>query len=177
MILTVARRTVKKGDLAPDGSTNASGENAQGDEFERLCRSLRILNTRDMDGTVTVVFRSILISSRERPIGSSELAKTTRLNRVTVIHHLQRLERMGVLEHERHKYRLRVSGLSEMVERMQEEMLESLSEAKGMAAELDRHFMQMSAMPSDPLVGEEPPPHTALLDSNKKARSLHRKNK
>ena len=161
MILTVVRRTPKA--LQP-----SQPESYGDDGFERLCRSLRILNTRDMDGTVTVVFRSILVSARERPIGSSELAKTTRLNRVTIIHHLQRLERLGVLEHERHKYRLRVSGLSEMVERMQTEMLESLSEARSMAVELDRHFLQMSESAIDPGVVEAPPPHMALLDSSKK---------
>ena len=161
MILTVARRTVKKGDLAPDGSTNASGENAQGDEFERLCRSLRILNTRDMDGTVTVVFRSILISSRERPIGSSELAKTTRLNRVTVIHHLQRLERLGVLEHELHKYRLRVSGLQQAVAQMREEMMRSVQEAETLALDLDREFMLAHDEESQGV----PAPHAALISS------------
>lgn len=129
MILTLVRA---KQPAAPD------------DELEAFCRQVRILSTRDMDGTVTVVFRSMLIEGRQRPVGSSDLAKTTHLNRVTIIHHLQRLEQMGLVEHTQRKYRLRVSGLCEAVEQMREEMMRSFEEAEEMARELDREFLLVS---------------------------------
>ncbi|MCL6088960.1 MAG: helix-turn-helix domain-containing protein [Candidatus Marsarchaeota archaeon] len=124
MILTLVRRTPKN----------------EGDGLESFCRSMRILSARDMDGTVTVVFRSMLTEGRQ-PVGSSELAQLTRLNRVTIIHHLQRLEQMGLVEHTERKYRLRVHDLSEAVEQMREEMMRSFEEAEVMALELDRQFM------------------------------------
>ncbi len=129
MILTLVRRTAR----------GAGGEHG-GDELESFCRSMRILSARDMDGTVTVVFRSMLTEGRQ-PVGSSELAQLTRLNRVTIIHHLQRLEQMGLVEHTERKYRLRVHDLSEAVEQMRGEMLRSFEEAEAMAEELDRRFM------------------------------------
>ncbi len=111
------------------------------DELESFCRAMNIISRRDMDGTVMVVFRSILTKGRAQPVGSSELADFTHLNRVTIIHHLQRLQAMGLVEHTERKYLLRVSALSEAVERMREEMLESFKEAEEMAGRLDREFM------------------------------------
>ncbi len=178
MILTLVRRTPVRGGVPrPSGSpprpkTARSAGNAGApapaspsadDELEVLCRSLRIISARDMDGTVTVVFRSILIAGRDRAVGSSELAAAARLNRVTVIHHLQRLERLGLVEHSQHKYRLRASGLSEMVERMRAEMMESFEQATSMAETLERQFLLIRSREDDPSFDEDALPHTPLL--------------
>lgn len=109
-------------------------------EIECFCRTLRILTQRDIDGTVAVVFRSMFVEGRE-PIGSSKLAKLTKLNRVTIIHHLQRLEQMGLVEHVDRRYRLKVSDFSEVVEQMRAEMERAFKEAEELAQELDRQFM------------------------------------
>lgn len=153
MILTLVR--VRQTAAAPD------------DELESFCRHLRILSTRDMDGTVTVVFRSMLVEGRQQPVGSSELAKTTHLNRVTIIHHLQRLEQMGLVEHTQRKYKLRVSGLCEAVEQMRTEMMRSFEEAEGIARSLDREFL----LAHDEAAQEAPEPHTALISSSQSAKS------
>ncbi len=110
------------------------------DELEVFCRRLSIISSRDMDGTVTVVFRSMLQEGRARPVGSSELAGLTRLNRVTIIHHLQRLEQMGLVEHTERKYRLRVHDLGEAVEQMREQMMRSFEEAESIAERLDKEM-------------------------------------
>ncbi|VVB56488.1 Uncharacterised protein [uncultured archaeon] len=128
MILTVIR------------TRRAASDSGEDDPLEVFCRRLSIISHRDMDGTVTVVFRSMLTSGRTRPVGSSELAELTQLNRVTIIHHLQRLEQMGLVEHTERKYRLAVSDLSEAVERMREEMLRSFDEAGNLALRLDRQM-------------------------------------
>lgn len=171
MILTLVRRTpIRPGPRPPAAGRGAAAtpapQSASGDdELDELCRSLRIISARDMDGTVTTVFRSILIGGRDRPVGSSELAAASRLNRVTVIHHLQRLERLGVVEHAQHKYRLRASGLSELVEMMRREMMQSLSEAQELAGELDREFTLMRSREDDPSFDEASLPHTPLLQN------------
>ena len=156
MILTLVRvRSVPPAPRDPD------------DELAAFCRSLRILSARDMDGTVTVVFRSMLVEGRSQPVGSSDLAKTTHLNRVTIIHHLQRLEQMGLVEHTQRKYRLRVSGLAEAVEQMREEMMRSFAEAETLALELDREFM----LAHDDEAQGVPQPHTALISSAGKSKA------
>lgn len=170
MILTLVRRT-RSGPAQPRPASRADDDN-----LEELCRSLRIISARDMDGTVTVVFRSILIEGRDRAVGSSELAAASRLNRVTVIHHLQRLERLGVVEHAEHKYRLRASGLSEMVERMRSEMMESFEQATSMAEALERQFLLLRSREEDPSFDEDALPHTPLLQPGKKVRTVQKKN-
>ena len=142
MILTVVR--------ARPRPPRAPGD--EGDALEIFCRRLQIISRRDMDGTVTVVFRSMLMQGRIRPVGSSELAEMTRLNRVTIIHHLQRLEQMGLVEHTERKYRLRVHDLSEAVEQMREEMMRSFEEAESLATQLDK---QMGM--DEPHAGIRPP--------------------
>lgn len=171
MILTLVRRTSASGGSPKSkaaGSAKSSpiqSSQSADDELEVLCRSLRIISARDMDGTVTVVFRSILIEGRDRAVGSSELAAASRLNRVTVIHHLQRLERLGLVEHAQHKYRLRASGLSEMVEKMRAEMMESFEQATSMAETLERQFLLMRSREDDPSFDEDALPHTPLLQN------------
>ena len=154
MILTLARAKA----LPPPRESD--------DELEAFCRHLRIVSTRDMDGTVTVVFRSMLVEGRVQPVGSSELAKTTHLNRVTIIHHLQRLEQMGLVEHTERKYRLRVSGLQQAVAQMREEMMRSFEEAEALALDLDREFMLAHDEESQGV----PAPHTALVSAAERAR-------
>jgi len=141
-------------------------QNASDDELEVFCRRMRIISTRDMDGTVTVVFRSMLEEGRQQPVGSSELAKSTCLNRVTIIHHLQRLEQMGLVEHTQRKYRLRVSGLCEAVEQMRSDMMRSFEEAEEIARSLDREFL----LAGDEEAQETPGPHTALISSSEPAK-------
>ena len=110
------------------------------DELEVFCRRLSIISHRDMDGTVTVVFRSMLQEGRTRSVGSSELAGLTQLNRVTIIHHLQRLEQMGLVEHTERKYRLRVHDLGEAVVQMRGQMMRSFEEAESIAERLDKEM-------------------------------------
>ncbi len=198
MILTLVRLTPKKqGGAGAKGKSGTLGASADSpsrapsepsrqqaahpvpgeDELEVLCRSLRIISARDMDGTVTVVFRSILVEGPDRPVGSSELAASSRLNRVTVIHHLRRLERLGLVEHTQRKYRLRASGLSELVERMRAEMMESFERATEMAEDLDRQFLLMHAREEDSSFDSDALPHTPLLQQPAgKSASNKRKN-
>ncbi len=180
MILTLVRRTQRRAgprEAAAARSVEAAPASAANDdELEELCRSLRIISARDMDGTVTTVFRSILIEGRDRPVGSSELAAASRLNRVTVIHHLQRLERLGLVEHAQHKYRLRAPGLSEMVEMMRREMMQSLASAQELAGELDREFTLLRSREEDPSFDEASLPHTPLLQ-NAEGKPASRKKK
>lgn len=110
------------------------------DKVERFCRSLQIVSRRDIDGTVTTVIRTMLQEAPEDSIGSSELASLTNLNRVTVIHHLRRLEKVGVVQKERHKYRLTPQGFSQIVQKMREETEQMFNEAQMLAQRIDEEY-------------------------------------
>jgi len=111
------------------------------EELSKLFRSMHLMSERDLDATVTRVFRAMMRMGREGPVGSTELSKESGINRITVIHHLKRLESAGVVEKHESKYMLRVRSMEEMMEEMREDMLRQFEEMDQMARELDRAFM------------------------------------
>ncbi|PIT84820.1 hypothetical protein COU37_01005 [Candidatus Micrarchaeota archaeon CG10_big_fil_rev_8_21_14_0_10_45_29] len=111
------------------------------DEIERFCRSMQLVSQRDLDNTVTSVLRAMLDEGARGPVGSSELASRAHINRVTVIHHLRRLERAGIVEKEERKYRLVQSGLCDVVRKMRLEMEQTLNEAQLLAQKLDNSYL------------------------------------
>lgn len=116
------------------------GGRGGGDIVVRFCQVLRIVEERDVDGTVVRVVRTILREGRDRPVGGTELAEASGLKRVTVIHHLRRLEELGLVQREAHKYRLRPACLEEMMDAMRLETLAMLEEAYVLAKEVDNEF-------------------------------------
>lgn len=108
------------------------------DDISRLFRYLRVLSQRDRERTVTHVFKVML--STEGPIGSTEVARISGLNRITCIHHLKRLESAGVVEKERRKYRLRHATISELMWSMREDMERTFDEIDEIAKRIDDRF-------------------------------------
>ncbi|GEM_PF-1003063 len=106
----------------------------------RFCQSLRIVEERDTDGTVVRVVRTILQEGRDKPVGGTELAEASGLKRVTVLHHLRRLEDLGLVERHAHRYMLRPSSLEVLMEGMRRDTLAMLAEAEEMAKEIDSEF-------------------------------------
>jgi len=110
------------------------------DEVGQLCHSLQIVSRRDLDGTVTTVIRAMLTSACDEPVGSSELASKLRINRVTVIHHLQRLERAGIVQKRERKYMLAPQGFGEFVKKMHEETEQMFEQAQMLAQKIDEEY-------------------------------------
>jgi DNA-binding MarR family transcriptional regulator len=110
------------------------------DDIEGFCKVLHILTKRDIDGTVTTVIRSMLIHSPDEPIGSSDLAELTNLKRVTIIHHLKRLEKCGVVQKVDHRYKVCPLGFEALVRKRRQEAEEMFDEAEELARRLDQEF-------------------------------------
>lgn len=111
-------------------------------ELSKLFRSMHLMSERDIDATVTRVFRAMMRMGREGPVGSTELSRESGLNRITVIHHLKRLESAGVVEKRESKYVMRVQSIEEMMEGMREGMMRQFEEMDRMARDLDRAFLE-----------------------------------
>ncbi|MCX6778042.1 MAG: hypothetical protein NT157_04110 [Candidatus Micrarchaeota archaeon] len=110
----------------------------RGDGIERLCESVGIVAGRDTDRTVTQVFRALIAKcNEERGIGASELSLFSGVKRVTVIHHLGRLEQAGIVMKEQHRYYLRHARMEEMVKEMQTDMLRMMGDIRRLAKEID----------------------------------------
>lgn len=111
------------------------------DNIGQFCRSLQIVTRRDTDGTVTTVIRTMLNEYPKDLVGSSELAQKTNLNRVTVIHHLKRLEDAGIVQKDQRKYRLSPRGFSDLVQRMRQQTEEMFEEAQNLARKIDEQYI------------------------------------
>jgi len=112
-----------------------------GDErIVRFCQSLRIVEERDVDGTVIRVVKTVLSEARGKPVGGTELAEAPGLKRVTVLHRIRRLEGLGLVLRQDHKYVLRPSCLEAMMGQMRRDTLSMLAEAEEMARDIDRQY-------------------------------------
>jgi len=113
---------------------------AQPDDVEQFCRSLQIVTRRDVDGTVTTVIRTMLEHCSNNAISSTELANKTNLNRVTIIHHLKRLQDAGIVQKNQKKYRLSPYGFEDFVRKMREETDQMFEHAQFLAKKIDEQY-------------------------------------
>jgi len=111
------------------------------DELEQFCRSLQIVTRRDTDGTVTTVIRTMMTEFPQDSVGSTELAQKTNLNRVTILHHLKRLQDAGIVQKYERRYRLSPHGFGEVVRKMREQTEQMFSQAQDLARKLDEQYM------------------------------------
>jgi DNA-binding MarR family transcriptional regulator len=116
------------------------------DELIVLCRKMRLMSERDVDATLAQVLKSMMLHSRGQPIGGSELSKESGINRITVIHHLRRLEGAGFVSRTEGKYILRVRSAEDMLLEFRKEMERSFVEMDDLAREIDEQFAEMDKM-------------------------------
>lgn len=111
-----------------------------GEELAQLCRMMRIMSERDTDGTLPQVLRIMMVEGRSKPVGGSDLSRISGLNRITIIHHLGRLEGAGLVRRTEGKYILRVQSAEDMLMEFRKEMERSFSEMDEIAREIDEQF-------------------------------------
>ncbi|MFA5382991.1 MAG: hypothetical protein WC356_07525 [Candidatus Micrarchaeia archaeon] len=109
-------------------------------EIMEFCKKAKLLSKRDTDGTIIIVFRSVL-NKREEPIGSTELAKLSGLHRLTVRHHLERLRELDLLEERKGKYKLRFDLIEDYIEYRRKKMLKMFEELENIAGKMDKEFL------------------------------------
>ncbi|MEM4554660.1 MAG: helix-turn-helix domain-containing protein [Candidatus Anstonellaceae archaeon] len=105
-----------------------------------LCKMMRIMSERDIDATLPQVLKLMLLEGRLRPIGGSELSRISGLNRITVIHHLKRLEEVGLVRRVEGKYILRFRSTEDMLVEFKKEVEKMLMEMDELARQIDEEF-------------------------------------
>jgi len=118
-------------------------EDIPNDELIVLCRKMRLMSERDTDATLPQVLRVMMVHSRGQPVGGSELSELSGINRITIIHHMKRLEGAGFVRREEGKYILRVRSAEDMILEFRKEMERNFAEMDEMAREFDEQFAQM----------------------------------
>lgn len=107
-------------------------------DFEWLCRSLGFLESRDKKRTAYRIFRSIVEAARRnKGLTSDELAEKHQLSRGTVIHHLNKLTKSGLVIHHESQYKLRGRSLKDTIEEAQRDINRMFEDLEKVSATID----------------------------------------
>ena len=108
-------------------------------KLQWLGSSLGLFGLRDKDKSCFRIFIELLKAAKiGHPYSSDELAANLKLTRGTVVHHLNKLIRAGIVITEKNKYILRVNNLSELIEELEEDIMRSCARLKDVAKEIDQ---------------------------------------
>ncbi|MCX6769132.1 MAG: ArsR family transcriptional regulator [Candidatus Micrarchaeota archaeon] len=118
-------------------------------ELVELCRRMRLMSERDVDATLAQVLKAMMQHARDSPMGGSELSKLSGINRITIIHHLKRLEGVGFVQRQEGRYILRVHSAEDMILEFRKEMEQTFQEMDEMARGIDEQFAAFDKMFED----------------------------
>ncbi|MFA6213793.1 MAG: helix-turn-helix domain-containing protein [Candidatus Micrarchaeia archaeon] len=138
--------TVRLVNMADRQKTEMVAKRGEGPEEElvQLCRKMRLMSERDTDATLPLVLRVMMVHSRGQPVGGSQLSELSGINRITIIHHMKRLEGAGLVRREEGKYILRVRSAEDMILEFRKEMERNFAEMDEMARDFDEQFSLMA---------------------------------
>ncbi|NQU98873.1 winged helix-turn-helix transcriptional regulator [Candidatus Woesearchaeota archaeon] len=101
--------------------------------------SLGLFGTRDKDKSCFRVFIVLLKNLKEEgPISSDEIADRTGLTRGTVVHHLNKLMRSGIVTSEKGGYQLKVDKLEHLVDIIKDNVDRAFDNLKEIGKDLDK---------------------------------------
>lgn len=107
-------------------------------DFEWVCRSLGFLESRDKKRTAYRVLRSIVEAARNNEgLTSDELAEKYQLSRGTVIHHLNKLTKSGLVIRHESQYKLRGRSLKDTIEEAQRDVNRIFEDLKNVSETID----------------------------------------
>ena len=109
-------------------------------ELASLCKMMRIMSDRDTDGTLPQVLKIMMVEGRGKPVGGSDLSRISGINRITIIHHLGRLEDAGLVRRTEGKYILKIQSAEDMLMEFRKGMERHFSEMDEMARMIDEQF-------------------------------------
>lgn len=108
------------------------------EKLQWLCTSLGLFSERDKDSSCFRIFIELLKSGRTKvPLTSDEIAFRLHLSRGTVIHHINKLLRAGIVVHTKNIYYLRVSSLSSLIDEIEGDIERVCEDMKEIAENID----------------------------------------
>ena len=92
-------------------------------DLEWICRSFGFLEPRDKRKTAYRIFKEIVEAARyNKGLTSDELAQKLNLTRGTIIHHLNKMIKSGLVIHQEGQYKLRGRSLANTVEEIERDI-------------------------------------------------------
>ena len=92
-------------------------------DLEWICKSFGFLEPRDKKKTAYRIFKEIVEAARDnKGLTSDELAQKLNLTRGTIIHHLNKMIKSGLVIHQEGQYKLRGRSLANTVEEIERDI-------------------------------------------------------
>ena len=109
------------------------------DELQWLGRSLGLFGERDKDRSCFRIFIQLIKARKtDHGLSSDDLADLLHLSRGTVVHHINRMREMGLIDHKARRYFLRTENLEHLIGELRQDAETALERMKKAAEELDR---------------------------------------
>jgi predicted transcriptional regulator len=109
------------------------------EDLRWICHALSIVTPRDKKETVVSVIHTILVSEKRR-LPSDEIAQRVGISRGTVIHHIKRLIRAGIVIQNGNHYELREYSLERTIERIREDVCRFIEDIMEIGKSIDKSF-------------------------------------
>ncbi len=108
------------------------------DMIEWLCQSLGLVKGRDMEKTSAKIMLCFLKKAMEKDIVTAEeIAEELKIARSTVIHHMKKYEKAGMIVKIGSKYELRERNLEETIKEMEKDVIREFEKLKKIAKKID----------------------------------------
>lgn len=110
-------------------------------DLEWFCHALGMLGKRDKHKTSLKLFKLFLDAAKKnKTLSIDEMAKSMKLTRTSIVHHLRYLESAGLVVEIESKYELRMRNLEQLIEELQFDIERSLKKIRKIAEELDKRL-------------------------------------
>lgn len=108
-------------------------------DLEWVCNSLGFLTARDQDKTAYRILRALIQSAREgRGLTSEELTQYVEPTIGSVIYHLKKLMKAGLVVKLDSTYELRMNSFFKTIDEIEKEIINILEDIKKIAKDIDR---------------------------------------
>ncbi|MGM5480356.1 MAG: ArsR family transcriptional regulator [Nanobdellota archaeon] len=102
-------------------------------------QSLGLFGLRDKDKSCYRIFITLVKALKvQTELSSDELAELTGLSRGTVVYHLNRLLKAGIVTNYKNKYYINYDSLEDLVKDLKRTVAEMLDDIENVAKEIDR---------------------------------------
>ncbi len=129
--------TVEKKKITIIATKKPNNENVN-DSLRWLGLSLGLFTLRDKEQSCFRLFIELIKNSKTEGISSDEIAYKLNLSRGTVIHHINRLKDSGIVVDAKHGYMLRTKNLHELVDIIEKDIHEAVSDLRDVAENIDK---------------------------------------
>lgn len=114
------------------------GEKKLDEDIKWVCNSLGFLTSRDQDKTAFRILKALLQSAKEgKGLTSEELAQRVKPTIGSVIYHLKKLMKAGLVVKLNSTYELRMNSFLKTIDEIEKEIINTLGDIKKIAKDID----------------------------------------